>query len=87
MKIVIIPGGKLSTQLCVEKLLSTKAYIGHPLADCPLKKKSPLLPTWKTFSKSVCVFADLVHTANSNEKKKASKYVFFSWALIFQGNI
>lgn len=39
MKIVIIPGGKLSTQLCVEKLLSTKAYIGHPLADCPLKKK------------------------------------------------
>lgn len=39
MKIVIIPGGKLSTQLCVEKLLSTKAYVGHPLADCPLKKK------------------------------------------------
>lgn len=39
MKIVIIPGGKLSTQLSVEKLPSTKAYIGHPLADCPLTKK------------------------------------------------
>lgn len=79
MKIVIIPGGKLSSQLCVEKLLSTKAYTGHPLADCPLKKKkkSPLLPTWKTFSKSICVFADLVRTANSNEKKE-SKYVFCS---------
>lgn len=72
MKIVIIPGGKLSTQLCVEKLLSTKAYIGHPLADCPLKKKekSPLLPTWKTFSRRVRVLADLVRTENSNEKKE-----------------
>jgi len=39
MKIVIIPGGKLSTQLYVEKLLSTKACSGHPLADCPLKIK------------------------------------------------
>lgn len=74
MKIVIIPGGKLSTQLCVEKLLSTKAYIGHPLADCPLKKKSPLLPTWKTFSRRVCVFADSICTENSNEKEE--DYVF-----------
>ena len=40
---MIIPGGKLSTQLYVEKLLSTKAYVGHPLADCPLKKKSSYL--------------------------------------------
>lgn len=58
MKIVIIPGGKLSTQLYVEKLLSTKACSGHPLADCPLKikkkkKKLHSQPTWKTFSKSI----------------------------------
>lgn len=46
MKIVIIPGGKLSTQLYVEKLLSTRAYIGHPLADCPPKKKKKSTVTY-----------------------------------------